>query len=88
MEGKTYIAVQSGGYWGNACIKQGFMKSGDSCVIEYEQFQKFMNTGSVSRPMFVSQHYKACVDVARELNESARAIELERELAEWVNNRA
>jgi hypothetical protein len=81
---KTYIAVQSGGYWGNACQRNGFLKSGESCVIEYQQFQTFMNTGKVSRPMFSSTHYAVCVQVAKDLNESANEIELQRQLAEWV----
>ena len=71
MSNKTYIAVQSGGYWGDACQKAGFLKSGESCVIEYQQFQRFMNTGKASRPMFSSTHYSACVQVAKELNETA-----------------
>ena len=84
---KTYIAVQSGGYWGDACQKAGFLKSGESCVIEYQQFQTFMNTGKVSQPMFASSHYKVCVEVAKELNESADEIEFRKHLAEWVNSR-
>lgn len=84
MESKTYIAIQSGGYFGDACIRNNFMKSGESAVIEYGQFVKFMNHREVTRPLFVSPHYGVCVQVARDLNESASEIELERQLAEWV----
>lgn len=87
MESKTYIAIQSGGYFGDACIRNGFLKSGESCVIEYNQFIKFMNERTVTRPLFASPHYGVCVQVARDLNESASEIELERHLKEWVNAR-
>lgn len=87
MSDKTYIAVQSGGYWGDACQRAGLLKSGESCVIEYKQFMTFMNTRQVSQPMFVSNKYGVCVEVARELNESASEVELQRTLREWVNAR-
>lgn len=88
MKEKTFIAIQSGGYFGDACIRQGFMKSGESAVIEYSQFIKFMNLREVSRPVFVTPYYSVAVEVARDLNESASQIELERHLQEWVNARA
>jgi hypothetical protein len=49
---------------------------------------KFMNTRSVTRPVFVTPYYGVAVEVARDLNESANEIELQRHLAEWVNARA
>jgi hypothetical protein len=73
---KTYIAVQSGGYYAYYAKEEGFMKSGECAVIEHSQFIKFMNTRKVTRPMFVSPHYGVCIQVAKELNESASAIEL------------
>lgn len=87
MQDKTFIAVQSGGYFGDACIKNGYMKSGESAVIEYDQFVKFMNARVVTKPMFVTPYYGVAVQVAKDLNESASEIELERHLAEWVNAR-
>jgi hypothetical protein len=88
MKSKTFIPIQSGGYFGDACIREGFMKSGESAVIEYDQFMKFMNTRSVTRPVFVTPYYGVAVEVARDLNDSANEIELQRHLAEWVNTRA
>lgn len=88
MLDKTFIAIQSGGYFGNACIENGYMKSGDSAVIEYNQFIKFMNTRTVTQPIFVTPYYGVAVQVAKDLNASASEIELERHLAEWVNARA
>ena len=88
MKSKTFVAIQSGGYFGDACIRVGYMKSGESAVIEYDQFIKFMNTRSVTRPVFVTPYYGVAVQVAKDLNESASEIELERHLAEWVDTRA
>lgn len=88
MKSKTFIPIQSGGYFGDACIREGFMKSGESAVIEYDQFMKFMNTRQVTRPVFVTPYYGVAVEVARDLNDSANEIELQRHLAEWVNTRA
>lgn len=88
MKDKTYIAIQSGGHFGDACIRVGYMKSGESAVIDYDQFIKFMNLGQVTRPMFVTPYYGVAVQVAKDLNASASEIELERHLAEWVNARA
>lgn len=88
MEDKTYIAIQQGGHYGNACQRKYWMTANDSAVIEYGQFIKFINEGEVTQPIFISPYYTVCVAVARELNESARAIQTERELAEWVKNRA
>lgn len=67
----TYIAIQSGGYYSDACIRKGYMKPSDCAVIEYSQFAKFMNEGQVTAPMFVSPEYGVCIQVARELNDSA-----------------
>ena len=88
MENNTFIAIQSGGFFGEACVRAGYMTADDCAVIDYKSFMLFMNEGKVSKPVFVSPKYSVCIDAARALNESARAIELEHELAEWVNNRA
>lgn len=72
MKDYTYIAIQSGGYYGDACKQNGWLQAGQSCVIEYKQFTDFMNYRKVTQPMFVSDSYSACVQVAKELNESAR----------------
>lgn len=88
MKDKTYIAIQSGGYYGDAAKQAGYMKAGECAVIEYSQFTKFMNARSVTRPLFTSTYYGVCVQVAKDLNECASEIELERHLAEWVAARA
>lgn len=88
MEEKTYVAIQRGGHYSNACQRRYWMTVDDCAVIEYGQFIKFINTGEATQPVFVSPHYGVCRDVARELNESASAIHTQRELAEWVANRA
>ena len=87
MQDKTFVAIQSGGYYGARCIELGFMKSGESAVIEYKQFIRFMNNTEITRPVFVSPYYGVCVEVARDLNESANELELRRHLKEWVNAR-
>lgn len=84
MKDKTYIAIQSGGYFGQACIRAGYLKENQSCVIEYGQFVTFMNENRATRPMFVSDYYGVCVQVARDLNESASEIQLQEHLREWV----
>jgi hypothetical protein len=71
----TYIAIQQGGYFGQACIRAGYMKADESCVIEFRQFTKFMNEGEITRPLFISTFYGVCVDVARKLNQSAFEIQ-------------
>lgn len=84
---KTYVAIQYGGYYGQRCAELGYINVGECCVIEYSQFMRFMNQGEVTRPMFTSRQYGVCVEVARDLNESANEIELQRHLKEWVNAR-
>jgi len=88
MARNTFIAIQSGGHFGEACVRAGYMTETDCAIIDWQQFMKFMNNNEVSRPVFVSPKYKVCVDLARELNESATQIYLEQDLAEWVANRA
>ena len=88
MESKTFVAIQYGGYYGERCVANGYMKQGDAAVIEYKQFMKFMNENVVTRPVFVTPYYSVAVEVARDLNNSANEIELQRQLKEWVNSRA
>lgn len=79
MEQLTYIALQTGGYYYDACIRKGFCNPGESCVVEYKQFMKYVNKNEVSRPIFTSLDYKECLDVARKMQEaiySARAANL------------
>jgi hypothetical protein len=73
---ETWIAIQSGGYFGDACVAKGYMKSTDSAVIGYKQFMEFMNGSQVTMPVFVSPDYAVCISVAKELNDSASVIEL------------
>ena len=68
---KHYITLQEGGYYNEACRERGWIKSGQSCVIEYSQFQNFMNDNEVTTPIFVGDTYASCIKVANELNEEA-----------------
>lgn len=72
----SFIACQSGGYYGDDCIRKGWIKSGQCFVIDWKMFQKFMNTGVSTRPIFISDSYKVCIDMAKELNDSATEIQL------------
>lgn len=87
MKSKTFVAIQYGGYYGQACLARGYINAGDSCVIEYSQFAQFMNEGVVTRPVFSTPHYSVAIEVARDLNDSANEIELAQHLKEWVNAR-
>jgi hypothetical protein len=69
----NYISIQSGGYFYDACLRKGFVDEGDSCVIEFRQFMKFMNDNEVTAPLFKSPSYSVCIDVAKQMNESAFA---------------
>lgn len=69
----TYIAIQSGGYYGEACVRMGYCNAGQSMVIEYRQFINFMNDNHVRRPIFVTDEYRLAIDMAKQLNESAFA---------------
>ena len=69
----NYITIQSGGYFYDACLRKGFINEGDSCVIEFRQFMKFMNEDEVTRPLFNSSSYAICIDMAKSMNESAFA---------------
>lgn len=88
MKSKTFVAIQYGGYYGQRCAELGYMKQGECAVIEYGQFMRFINMNEITRPVFVTPYYSVAVEVARDLNESANEIELQRHLKEWVNSRA
>ena len=75
MKDYTYIAIQQGGYFSEGCIRAGFMKAGDSCVIEFRQLAKFMNEGEITRPLFISSDYGVCISTAQKLNQSAFEIQ-------------
>ena len=64
------IALQSGGYFYDACLRIGYLKEGESCVIEYQQFVRYMNKQELTKPLFNSPSYEVCIKVAKELNES------------------
>ena len=70
---KTYIAIQSGGLYGEAAQRHGWANAGQSMVIEFHQFMKFMNDGIVTQPIFVTDEYGIAIDMAKQLNESAFA---------------
>lgn len=69
----TYIALQSGGFYGDASVRRGYCKSGQSMVIEYRQFINFMNGNHIRQPIFVTDEYRLAIDMAKQLNESAFA---------------
>ena len=70
-EGNSFIACQGGGYYGDACRKKDWIKSGQSFVIDWKSFKKFMDTGVATMPVFVSDSYGVAIQTAKELNESA-----------------
>jgi len=72
---KTYIAIQSGGFYGEAAQRHGWANAGQSMVIEFQQFTKFMNDGLVTQPIFVTDDYGIAIDMAKQLNDSAFAAE-------------
>jgi hypothetical protein len=76
MSDNSFIACQSGGYYGDACIRKGWINSGQCFVIDWRMFQKFMNMGTVTRPIFISDSYKVCMDMAKQLNDTATEIQL------------
>ena len=69
----NYIALQSGGYYGEASQRMGYCNAGQSMVIEYRQFISFMNDGHVRKPIFVTDDYSVAIDMAKQLNDSAFA---------------
>lgn len=73
MKDYNYIALQAGGYYGEASQRHGWVNAGQSMVIEYQQFMKFMNDGLVTQPIFVTDEYSLAIDMAKQLNESAFA---------------
>jgi hypothetical protein len=75
MKDYTYIAIQSGGYYGESAQRQGWVNAGQSMVIEFKQFTKFMNEGEVTKPMFVTDDYSIAIAMAKQLNESAFAVQ-------------
>jgi hypothetical protein len=75
-EANSFIACQSGGYYADACRKKDYIKSGQAFVIDWKSFKKFMDTGVVTMPVFITDSYGAAITAAKELNESATQIEL------------
>lgn len=69
---KQYIAVQSGGLYGDSCRAKDWIKSGESFVIEYRQFEKFINGGGTTPPLFVFASYADALAKAKELNSQER----------------
>lgn len=79
----SFIACQSGGYYGDSCVSKGWVKSGQCFVIDWKMFQKFMNFGVSTMPIFISDSYKLCIDMAKELNDSASHIEMQKMVEEY-----
>ena len=73
MKDFTYIALQAGGFYGEASQRHGWVNAGQSMVIEYKQFINFMNDRYVTQPVFVADEYGVAIDMAKKLNESALA---------------
>jgi hypothetical protein len=75
-EVNSFIACQSGGYYGDACRKKEWINSGQAFVIDWKSFKKFMDTGVVTKPVFITDSYGLAISAAKELNNSATQIEL------------
>lgn len=73
MKDATFIALQSGGFYGEASRRMGYCNAEQSMVIEYKQFIDFMNEGTITKPIFVADEYGVAVNMAKQLNESAFA---------------
>lgn len=83
----SYIACQSGGYYGDACLRKGWIKSGQCFVIDWKSFQKFMNAGIPTMPVFISDSYKVCIDTAKELNDSITDIQMKEMVGEYIKEK-
>ena len=83
----SFIACQSGGYYGDSCFSKGWIKSGQSFVIDWRMFQKFMNAGVSTRPVFISDSYKLCIEMAKELNNSATEIQMKEMVEEYIKEK-
>ena len=83
----SYIACQSGGYYGDACVSKGWINSGQCMVIDWKMFQKFMNAGVPTRPVFISDSYKLCIEMAKELNDSATEIQMKEMVEEYIKEK-
>ena len=66
--------MQSGGYYGEAAQRLGYVKAGQSYVISFKQFTDYMNDGIVTTPVFVTDNYGVAIDTCRQLNDSIRDI--------------
>lgn len=83
----SFIACQSGGYYGDACVSKGWISSGQCFVIDWRMFQKFMNAGIPTRPVFISDSYKLCIEMAKELNNSATEIQMKEMVEEYIKEK-
>ena len=83
----SFIACQSGGYYGDACVRKDWIGSGQSFVIDWRMFQKFMNAGIPTRPVFISDSYKLCIEMAKELNNSATEIQMKEMVEEYIKEK-
>jgi hypothetical protein len=83
----SFIACQSGGYYGDSCLSKGWINSGQSFVIDWRMFQKFMNAGVATRPVFISDSYKLCIEMAKELNNSATEIQMKEMVEEYIKEK-
>ena len=77
----SYIALQSGGYYGERCISKGWIKEGQSFVVSYIQFIDYMNKDVITAPIFISDSYGVCIEASKALNESASHIEMKKYLS-------
>jgi len=82
-ETNSYIACQSGGYYGDACVSKGWIKTGQCFVISWRMFQDFMNTGVATVPVFISDSYTIAIDAAKELNDSASHLQMKKMVEEY-----
>ena len=83
----SFIACQSGGYYGDACVSKGWISSGQCFVSDWKMFQKFMHAGIPTRPVFISDSYKLCIDLAKELNDSATEIQMKEMVEEYLKEK-
>lgn len=71
MKTYTYVSIGPARAFTNEATRAGFLNENDSCVLEADQFWKFLNMGVLTTPVFVSSDYQTCLEVARQLTITA-----------------
>jgi len=71
----SFVCLQPSGHYGDACRDKGYIKPGQSFVIDYKSFIRFCNTGQVTKPVFVSDSYGDTIKEAEKLNNNKKMLQ-------------